>query len=442
MKVGKRVIIKVISFILAFGIVILGTVLTVEKRLKHYETQIAYAYSMHLNELDGSLYNISVALQKSLYASSATQLSLLAVELCTESSTAKNALSQLPLSADELSNVNKLLSQVGDYTLHLSRKVIQGGNIEQKDRENLHSLSKAAQSVSSSINTLRSEYDREGVWNSELTAEVEQSAGEFSTQLEGLEQLLVDYPSLQYDGPFSDHLLDGEMKMLFDKPEITQEEALNNAAAIMGIDTSNFKAEEETAGNVPCYNFTNGEMSFSVTKQGGYIIYMRKSRDIGDETLTYAQAVEKAAEYLNESSKSEFVSTYYFADEGICTVNFAHKEGVTVCYPDLIKVGVSLDNGEIVLLEAAGYLANHYNRTISTPKYTVNKAKEKLSPTLKINDVKRCIIPTEGKYEKHCYEFKCVGIDGEELLIYVNVANLEEEQILLLLKTDGGTLTK
>ena len=79
MKVGKRVIIKVISFILAFGIVILGTVLTVEKRLKHYETQIAYAYSMHLNELDGSLYNISVALQKSLYASSATQLSLLAV---------------------------------------------------------------------------------------------------------------------------------------------------------------------------------------------------------------------------------------------------------------------------------------------------------------------------------------------------------------------------
>lgn len=442
MKVGKRVIIKVISFILAFGIVILGTVLTVEKRLKHYETQIAYAYSMHLNELDGSLYNISVALQKSLYASSATQLSLLAVELCTESSTAKNALSQLPLSADELSNVNKLLSQVGDYTLHLSRKVIQGGNIEQKDRENLHSLSKAAQSVSSSINTLRSEYDREGVWNSELTAEVEQSAGEFSTQLEGLEQLLVDYPSLQYDGPFSDHLLDGEMKMLFDKPEITQEEALNNAAAIMGIDTSNFKAEEETAGNVPCYNFTDGEMSFSVTKQGGYIIYMRKSRDIGDETLTYAQAVEKAAEYLNESSKSEFVSTYYFADEGICTVNFAHKEGVTVCYPDLIKVGVSLDNGEIVLLEAAGYLANHYNRTISTPKYTVNEAKEKLSPTLKINDVKRCIIPTEGKYEKHCYEFQCVGIDGEELLIYVNVANLEEEQILLLLKTDGGTLTK
>ena len=442
MKVGKRVIIKVISFILAFGIVILGTVLTVEKRLKHYETQIAYAYSMHLNELDGSLYNISVALQKSLYASSATQLSLLAVELCTESSTAKNALSQLPLSADELSNVNKLLSQVGDYTLHLSRKVIQGGNIEQKDRENLHSLSKAAQSVSSSINTLRSEYDREGVWSSELTAEVEQSAGEFSTQLEGLEQFLVDYPSLQYDGPFSDHLLDGEMKMLFDKPEITQEEALNNAAAIMGIDTSNFKAEEETAGNVPCYNFTDGEMSFSVTKQGGYIIYMRKSRDIGDETLTYAQAVEKAAEYLNESSKSEFVSTYYFADEGICTVNFAHKEGVTVCYPDLIKVGVSLDNGEIVLLEAAGYLANHYNRTISTPKYTVNEAKEKLSPTLKINDVKRCIIPTEGKYEKHCYEFQCVGIDGEELLIYVNVANLEEEQILLLLKTDGGTLTK
>ncbi|MBQ1183154.1 MAG: spore gernimation protein, partial [Clostridia bacterium] len=59
-----------------------------------------------------------------------------------------------------------------------------------------------------------------------------------------------------------------------------------------------------------------------------------------------------------------------------------------------------------------------------------------------INSVKRCIIPTSGKTEKHCYEFDCIGVDNEEILVYVNVENLEEERILLVLKTDGGTLTK
>ena len=34
------------------------------------------------------------------------------------------------------------------------------------------------------------------------------------------------------------------------------------------------------------------------------------------------------------------------------------------------------------------------------------------------------------------------GIDNEELLVYMNVKNLEEEKILLVLKTDGGTLVK
>ena len=151
---------------------------------------------------------------------------------------------------------------------------------------------------------------------------------------------------------------------------------------------------------------------------------------------------EEFLEYLANFKNTNFVKTYYFADEGVCTVNFAHKEGATVCYPDLIKVGVALDTGEIMLVEAGGYIANHTKRTITTPKYSVNEAREKLSPALKINSAKRCIIPTSGNMEKHCYEFDCIGLDNEEILVYVNVENLEEERILLVVKTDGGTLTK
>ncbi len=443
MRLGKRNTVRIISFSVAVILSVITLTFVTTEKINDYQTQVGYTYSMNLDELDGSLYNISVALQKSLYASSATQLSTLAVELCTESTVAKNALSQLPYSGEELAGVNKFLSQVGDYTLYLSRKVIQGGKIEDDDRENLHKLSQTAQSVSSSVNAVRAEYDKEGVWDPELMVGVGQSVeGGFAENLTGLEELLADYPTLQYDGPFSDHMLKNEMKMLQGAEELTSDEALKKAGEILERDVSNFEKESDTEGNVPCYNFTDGEMSFSVTKQGGYIIYMRKFRETGEQTLTYEQAVEKAEQYLEKHSNQSFVSTYYFADEGVCTVNFAFKEGATVCYPDLIKVGVALDDGEIVLLEAGGYLANHHTRTIKTPKYSVNEARERLSKALKINDVNRCIIPTDGNAEKHCYEFRCVGIDGEELLVYVNTQNLEEERILLLLKTDGGTLTK
>ncbi len=443
MKITKRTFIRFISFISATVLSVFGFIIVNSREAERHNMQIGHIYSMHLDELDSSLYNISVALQKSLYATTATQLSELAVELCTETTVAKNSLSQLPYSSAELENVNKFLAQAGDYTLYLSKKVINGEDLNDDERENLHSLSKTAQLVSGAVSEVRVDYDREGVWDNELAAGIGNAVDDsFGSNLTELEELLTDYPTLLYDGPFSDHMLDGEMKMLKNTETVTSEAALKKGGEILGIDVSGFMAEADTEGKVPCYNFTDGSLSFSVTKQGGFVIYMRKHREINEQALTYEEAVEKAEEYLKRVKGASFVTTYYFADEGVCTVNFAHKEGATVCYPDLIKVGVALDTGEIVLVEAGGYLANHYNRTISTPKYSMDEARNSLSPALKINSAKRCIIPSSGNMEKHCYEFNCTGVDNEEILVYVNVENLQEERILLVIKTDGGTLTK
>ena len=60
--------------------------------------------------------------------------------------------------------------------------------------------------------------------------------------------------------------------------------------------------------------------------------------------------------------------SYYALNDGICVVNFAQMEGDAICYTDLIKVGVALDNGEIVSIDARGYLMNHKDRTIPHAK--------------------------------------------------------------------------
>ena len=56
-----------------------------------------------------------------------------------------------------------------------------------------------------------------------------------------------------------------------------------------------------------------------------------------------------------------------------------------IMYPDLIKVKVALDNGEVLGIETTGYLNNHVeNRDISNIKITEEEAKKDLNTDLEI----------------------------------------------------------
>ena len=134
--------------------------------------------------------------------------------------------------------------------------------------------------------------------------------------------------------------------------------------------------------------------------------------------------------------------TYYYTDNGVCVINFAYLDGQTVCYTDLIKVGISTDTGEVMLLETAGYLTNHTDRAFEVPEHTPEEASGKISSDLETEKITMALIPTDSGGEVRCYEFLCRSEDNREILVYINIHTLEEEQIYVLLKTDGGSLVK
>ena len=74
--------------------------------------------------------------------------------------------------------------------------------------------------------------------------------------------------------------------------------------------------------------------------------------------------------------------------------------------------------------------------------FVAKEAKNVISTHLTVKNTRLAVIPSSGENELYCYEFLCVGDQNEEILVYVNTETLAEEQILVLLKTDGGTLTK
>ena len=50
------------------------------------------------------------------------------------------------------------------------------------------------------------------------------------------------------------------------------------------------------------------------------------------------------------------------------------------------------------------------------------------------------IVPSDGLSESLCYEFSCRGEEDDQVLVYVNVENGMEEQILIIIDDETGVL--
>ena len=439
----KRTFIRVLSFFSA-ALLGMGCLYIKEKNTSEkYKLMIENSYSEAFEMLDSSLNNISITLEKIAYVSSPKHLSSYAAEIFSEAEIAKQALSKLPTGTGELSTLYRFLSQVGNYALSVSKNVISGDTLTDKQKEELLLLCDTAKIVTNVMNGAQISFNNAEYWASEIEEKISESVGgnSLADSLTELEENLTDYPTLIYDGPYSDHILNKEPLMTSNARQVSEDEALeilNNT--IKGL--QNVQFEDMQNGKIQCYRFTNDYMTVAISKLGGYFVYLSKNRSVGENVFSYEQALSKANRFLKDIGFENMIDTYYFTNDGVCVINFAYLDGQTICYTDLIKVGVALDNGEIVFMESSGYLTNHTDRAFETPIHTEDEAASVISSDLEIEQSAIALIPSSGGGEVRCYEFLCRNSKGDEMLIYINTKTLDSEQIYILLKTDGGTLVK
>lgn len=439
---GKiRLILYTVTVITVLGI--FGIVQTV--KLSRYEREVLVTNQLALVSLDENLNNISTNLEKVMYSSTPTMLSKLASELWRESSGAKNSLAMLPSSDTQLANTYKFLSQVGEFVMALGRKSASGESLSAEERNQLASLYEYCNSLSEQVNQMCYELENGTFsfddYNSTLL-EKGSNTVTINNSFDDVEQSLSDLPSLIYDGPFSDHIEQGSPALLKGLNEISQEDALKIAQKVCEKEKSTLEFSYEENGNVPCYVFQSDNCTVGITKVGGIPLYMINSQFAGEVEIKQDEAVRNAKNYLKKIGFENLKESYYFTDDGICTVNFASDDKGIVIYPDLIKVSVSLETGEIMSFDATGYVYNHHNRKAFTPTITEAQAVAKINDTLTIIDTQLCIIPTDWKTEQYCYEIHCKTEKGQELLVYIDCDTGEEDNILILLYSDGGVLTK
>ena len=366
--VGLLIVVAILGFILY-------------KKQREYRQASENSYNAAFFELVDYVQNVETYLAKSLISSTPEHGAETLTNLWREANLAQAYLSRLPIESQELENTEKFLNQVSDYSYSLSRKNIYNESLSDEDFNNLKELHTYSQELENTLNQLSDDLNTGRFSWGELT---EKGTVAFAQQVDNiskesfsnLEENFHEYSGLIYDGAFSEHLTNAEPKGLTGD-DIDEDQAKEIAENFIGIENikeiSNLGYfENATISN---YGFSikknNDEtVNISISKKGGHVISMNANRDVNTESITQEQADEKGKQYLESKGFSNMKETYYLKQDGIVTINYAYNQDNVVMYPDLIKVKVALDNGEILGLESTGYLNNHQKRDISNVKIT------------------------------------------------------------------------
>ncbi|HBI26364.1 MAG TPA: germination protein YpeB, partial [Peptococcaceae bacterium] len=162
-------------------------------------------------------------------------------------------------------------------------------------------------------------------------------------------------------------------------------------------------------------------------------------RSVSETRFSESKAKSLAQDFLESRGVKNMVPTYTIKSNNALTISFAYEQDDVIIYPDLIKVMVALDNGQILTYDALGFLMSHEERDLPQPKISIDEARKKLNPDLKVQSERMALIPTSGKHEVLTYEFK-TEMRGDSFLVYINAQTGGEEQIFKLLETPNGTL--
>ena len=420
---------------------------------REYEIASNNKYNLAFYDLIDHMSDVENYLAKSLVTNEADYSVQTLIYVWRSANLAEVYLSQIPISNEGLSNTQKFLNQVSQYTYSLSRKCIADKDITKEELSKLKDLYSYSTHINMTLNQLSFEINNGTLNWEELSNDGE---GVFATQVSNMsldgfgsiEENLKEYDGLIYDGAYSEHITSKEKKGLTGK-DIDEEKAKQIAEKF--AEKENIKSLNSVGlienGNIKCYTIEittndNNNITIAISQKGGHIVFMNYNREVFEEKLSEDEAKNKAIEFLNSKGYINMKKTYTIKEQGIITINYAYEENDVMVYPDLIKVKVALDNGDILGIEATGYLNNHEKRNIDKRNIISKEKAIKLSnENLKIEETRLAIIPTEFETEVFCWELKGT-VENRDFLLYVNAKTGKVEDILVIIQTENGTLTQ
>lgn len=433
---------KIIIFLSALSLLLAAAVVHFSLEASKLHKRERLINERAVSSLCESLDSISTSLNKGRYTFDGQALLKIGNELSRQASAAKESLNSLGFEGEMRDELYKFLSQVGNYTIYLAGE----DNFRRAgSAKKLGELCTYAEKLSRGMNEICLDYYKGNVDFAEATKLIgvtESPVEDFFTLVYDAAQTMTDYPTLVYDGPFADNLASGRSQFLENEKEITAEEAKKKVSRLLGVKESALRRERDVDSKLSLYCFSLEGADITITKKGGYLCTLLSDAFVTEETISPKEAIKRGEEYLDRLGYESMVSSYYSLYDGICTINYAFSQNGVIHYGDLIKVSIGLDTGKLLSLDARSYLLNHRTREKPKKYLSLEEGRSLVMPSLKVIGSRYAVIPLDSGKEAFCIELHCRDEKGQELLIYLNAETGRQEDILLLLYSDEGVLTK
>lgn len=410
--------------------------------------QLENQYRLSFYQLVDDVENLEVSLAKSLVSNSPQEIGLELSHIWRSAYEAQDNLARLPV--ENMGGAQKFFTQVADFSYHIAKTSDNG--IPADLRLNLEKIYLEAKFLSANLHELEMQAQKDNFDWHKLQQGTSRKISKisFTQGFAEMQNRLVKYPGLTYDGPFSNHI---KKEALGLKGRIiSAAEAKAKAGGILkavGVSGSRHLNQiGENKGLIPSYLFEHIKLPtasayavnpakqilyLELSQKGGEIVSLMSDREIQYRQMSFKQALRRAQSFLQQQGYQQMVLTSYIEQKNTLIFSFAYRDKGVVYYPDLVKVKIALDNGEVMGFEGRQYLLAHHDRETVKPVLTAGQAENLLNPEVVWEKTQLVLIPKEDKKEILCYECR-VKMGKTRFLVYLNAQTGEEEEILRLIE--------
>lgn len=439
---SKASVITLIVFVAVLGVLMsIFCVLYALERTKQGKTSIALenVYQRSFFDLVENINNTEIKMAKLLNSTSEDYSRDLLSQIHENTYGAQNNLSYLPVSMNGIPETTKFINQLSAYANSLAKSP--DAILSKDERNELVELYNSVSNIKYQLNQLSVEILNGYNISKNSSLDRNKNYNNFTTKLQEVKSTDVEYPSMIYDGPFSDSVINKEIKGL-NYNELSKEE-ITEIANNLFENAEKIEFLSETNGKFKTYDYrinlnNNFEHYAQFTKKGGKLLTLSSFSNNQKILLTEKEAIEIAEKFAEEQGLKNLECVWSETAQGDIYLNLAPVIDDIVYYPDLIKVKVDLGTGNILGWEASSYYTNSHERSLSKPTISKTNAENQIEDPFEIVQTRLALSPIDHK-EILTIEVECRK-QGNTYYFYFNAETGNLENILKVIQTKNGNL--
>lgn len=405
-----------------------------------YQRQMDAIYQRAYYDLLDGASDLGINLRKIGVSNSKSMQQSLLYEVWSASELAQSNLATFKSNDDGILKAQKFVNQLGDYSRSLAMRIAKGGELSGEDRSRLFKMGDVADTFQKSLQNVQKNLD-----DANLALSDEGALDVFVKSFSSFSEPSFEYPEMIYDGPFSSALENRETKGLTGK-EITAEQGVGlvkRYLAAEGVCDIEFVCDADGDIKTLDYkaNIRNGSAYVQIAKTGGMLVSFNCAGD-DSQSASIVEASQtcwqSALAFAKAAGFENMKVVWSSSSDGECVINLAPLQDGVILYPDLVKVKVQRSDNSVIGFDATHYAFNHCQRTIESPRITLEEATANVSIPA-IREGRLALIPVRETQEVLAYEFECH--QNGTYYIYIDARTGEEVNILYVIEDSLGQRT-